>query len=62
MQGFAIHVTEAPMIITINSRVAIQARIAEWQRQYRNSDYGRAHFLFGITKSRADRVRWFRAA
>jgi hypothetical protein len=47
---------------TIESRVAIQARIAEWQRQYRNSDYGPADFLFGDTKSRADHARWFRAA
>lgn len=28
------------MTTTINSRVAIQARIAEWQRFYRISDYG----------------------
>jgi hypothetical protein len=45
---------EAPMT-TVNSRVAIQARIAEWQRQYRNSDYGPADFIFGGTKSRSFR-------
>ncbi|MEJ2378032.1 MAG: hypothetical protein P8Y71_22505 [Pseudolabrys sp.] len=50
------------MITTIRSRVAIQARIAEWQRPYRNSDYGLADFLFGGSQARADRVRWFRAA
>ena len=49
------------MTTTINSRVAIQARIAEWQRQYRNSNYGTADFLFG-SQSQVDRVRWFRAA
>lgn len=51
---------EAPMNTAIRSRVAIRARIAEWQRQYRNDDYGSADFLFGSPKSRADRVRWFR--
>jgi hypothetical protein len=49
-------------MITVNSRAAIQARIAEWQRQYRNTDYGPASFLFGAPKSRADLVKWFRAA
>jgi len=49
------------MTTAIKSRVAIQAGIAEWQRQYRNSDYGPADFLFGSPKSRADRVRWLRA-
>ena len=53
---------EAPMITTINSRAAIQARIAEWQRQYRNSDYGAADLLFGAARSGPERVRWFRAA
>jgi hypothetical protein len=53
---------EAPMTTTINSRVAIQARIAEWQRHYRNTDYGPSNFIFGSPQSRADRVRWFRAA
>ena len=48
------------MTTTINRRAAIQARIAEWQRQYRDSDYGLADFLFGSPISRADRVRWFR--
>jgi hypothetical protein len=32
------------MSATITSRVAIQARIAEWQRQYRNNDYGSTLF------------------
>jgi len=50
------------MTTAINSRVAIQARIAERQRQYRNSDYGPADFLFGSPISRADGPRWFRAA
>jgi hypothetical protein len=49
------------MITNVNSRAVIQARIAEWQRQYRNSDYGPVDFL-GWPKSRADRVRWLRAA
>jgi hypothetical protein len=53
---------EAAMTTVINSRAAIQARIAEWQRQYRNSDYGPADFLFGSPISRADRARWFRPA
>jgi hypothetical protein len=45
---------EAAMI-TINSRVAIQAR--EWQRQYRKTNYGPVDFLFGGSKSRLDRVK-----
>jgi hypothetical protein len=49
------------MTTVSNSRAAIQARIAERQRQYRNSDYGSAEFLFGSPISRADRVRWLRA-
>jgi hypothetical protein len=52
---------EAPMTTTINSRVAIQARIAEWQRHYRNTD-GPSDFILGSPQSRGDRVRWFRAA
>jgi hypothetical protein len=44
----------------IKSRAAIRARIAECQRQYRDSDYGPADFLFGSPVSRADRIRWFR--
>jgi len=50
------------MNTTINSRVAIQARIAEWQRQYRNSDYGPSVSIFGSSQSPADRTRWLRAA
>jgi hypothetical protein len=57
MQGM-----EAPMTNTIHSRVAIQARIAEWQRHYRGSDYGPSVSIFGSPQSPADRVRWFRAA
>jgi hypothetical protein len=48
------------MTTVVTSRVAIQARIAEWQRQYRNSDYGPSTFLFGIAKAREENVRWFR--
>jgi hypothetical protein len=50
------------MINTALSRVAIQARIAEWQRQYRNSDHGPADFLFGGSTSLANRQRGFRHA
>jgi hypothetical protein len=53
---------EAPMTNTITSRVAIQARIAEWQRQYRNSDHGSADFLFGGSNSRTGHLKWFRHA
>jgi hypothetical protein len=53
---------EAPMTNTITSRVSIQARIAEWQRHYRNSDHGPADFLFGGSNSRADHLKWFRHA
>ena len=49
------------MNAVINSRAAIQAHIAEWQRIFRNSDYGPSDFLFGSPQSRADRVLWFRA-
>jgi hypothetical protein len=38
------------MTTVIKSRVAIQARIAQWQRQYRNSDYGPADVHFGRGK------------
>jgi hypothetical protein len=55
---FALQRMEAPMTNTITSRVAIQARIAEWQRQYRNSDHGAADFLFGGSNS----LKWFRHA
>ena len=50
------------MNMTIDSRVAIQARIAEWQRQYRNSDHGPTDFLFGDSSSRTDQKKWFRHA
>jgi hypothetical protein len=61
---YRIHIDEmeAPMTTPVTSRVAIQARIAEWQRQYRNSDYGPADFLFGGAKSRADHLRSFQDA
>jgi len=49
------------MLTIVNSRAAIQARIAEWQRQYRDSDYGPVDFL-GTARSRTDRVRWLRPA
>ncbi len=49
---------EAPMTTPINSRAAIQARIAEWQRHYRNSDTGPVGVLYFTTKSPVDRVRW----
>jgi len=39
------------MTATINSWVAIQARIAERQREYRNSDCGPADLIFGSRKS-----------
>jgi hypothetical protein len=48
------------MTSTVTSRVAIQARIAEWQRQYRNSDYRPTDFLLGSGRTRAARERWFR--
>ncbi len=48
------------MNTTINGRAAIQARIAEWQRQYR--DYGPTDFLYGLRKAQAGQVRWFRQA
>jgi hypothetical protein len=54
------HAAEAPMSATITSRVAIQARITEWQRQYRSSDYGPTDFLFGNPGATPERVRWFR--
>ena len=43
------------MTTVINSR---QARIAEWQRQYRGTEYGPADLLFVSSKSQADRVKW----
>jgi len=53
---------EAPMTTPITSRVAIQARIAEWQRHYRNGDYGPSVSIFGSPQSPVDRVRWLKAA
>ncbi len=50
------------MTNTLTSRVAIQAPIAEWQRQYRNSDYGPGDLLFGTPSSRAHHLTWFRQA
>ncbi len=50
------------MTNTITSRVAIQARIAEWQRHYRDSGYGPADILSGTPKSRAHHLTWFRHA
>jgi hypothetical protein len=48
------------MSATITSRVAIQARIAEWQRQYRSNDYGSTDFIFASARIATERVRWFR--
>jgi hypothetical protein len=48
------------MTTVIMSRVAIQARIAQWQRQYRNSDYGPVDVLFGRARSAAEHVIWYR--
>ncbi len=45
------------MTNTVNSRAAIQARIAERQRQYRTSEYSQVDFLFGGAISRADEVK-----
>jgi hypothetical protein len=53
---------EAAMTTAITSRVAIQARIVEWQRTFRNSDHGSSDFIPGSPRSRADWMRWFRAA
>ena len=44
---------------TITNRIAIQARIAEWQRQYRSTEYKPTDFFFGVAKARADWIRWF---
>jgi hypothetical protein len=46
------------MTDNINSRAAIQARIAEWQHQARDSTSQSTDFLFGITKARW--ISWFR--
>ena len=48
------------MNTTINGRAAIQARIAEWQRQYR--DYGPSDILFSLPKAQAGQIRWLRQA
>ena len=46
----------------IASRVAIQARIAEWrqQRHYQNIEYQQPDFLLGVAKARW--LSWLRAA
>ncbi len=51
------------MRASINSRVVIQARTAEWQRQYRNH-YGSSDFLFGSNAKvrAAEHLRWFQPA
>lgn len=46
------------MSITINSRVAIQARIAEWRRQYRQSDFGPRNPIFVGNQWPLDHVSW----
>ena len=58
----AMQETEAPMNMTVHSRVAIQARIAEWQHQFRNSNDGSAQSFFRSPVPDAERVRWLRAA
>jgi hypothetical protein len=52
------------MRASINSRVVIQARTAEWQRQYRYHDYGPSDFLFGNNAKvrAAEQLRWFQPA
>jgi hypothetical protein len=57
MQGM-----EAPMTTNLNSRVAIQARIAEWQRQHHTSDDGSNHFVVWNAKAHEERVRWLQRA
>jgi hypothetical protein len=49
------------MTYSINSRAAIQARIAEWQRQrhYHDSEHQQPDYLFGIAKARW--LSWLRA-
>ncbi len=42
-----------------DSWAAIQARIAESQRQYRGSDFGATYFVFG---TRTENTRWFQLA
>jgi hypothetical protein len=46
------------MTDNINSRAAIQARIAEWQHQTRDSTSQSTDSLFGIAKARW--ASWFR--
>jgi hypothetical protein len=48
------------MTKAITSRVAIRARIAEWQRQHHTTDDTSNHFVFWCAKAHADRVRLFR--
>jgi hypothetical protein len=50
------------MTATVNSRAAIQARIAEWQRQARNNDRTQTDLLFAQAGARSAQVRWFRQA
>jgi len=48
------------MTATVTSRVAIGARIAEWQRQDRDTDYRPTNLLYGYPHP--ERVRTFRVA
>jgi uncharacterized protein YjiS (DUF1127 family) len=50
------------MTTTITSRVAIQARIVEWQRLYRNSDRGLADCYLIRAHAGAEAARRFWAA
>jgi hypothetical protein len=50
------------MITTIPSRVAIQARIAEWQRQHRIRDFGSVPSFFREPVPQTERVWRLRAA
>ncbi len=52
------------MRTSIDGRVVIQARTAEWQRQYRNNDYVPSDFLFGSNAKlrAAEQLRWFQVA
>jgi len=57
----ALKISEAAMTNIIESRVAIQARIAEWrqQRHYQNIEYQQPDFLLGVAKARW--LSWLRA-
>ncbi len=50
------------MRASINSRVVIQARTAEWQRQYRNHGYGPSDFESNAKIRAAEQLRWFQPA